>query len=166
MKASTTKVYIDPQSKKRYDTNRYKNHFQKKKAAREDLTQLGQFSPTIKDKLLAFSCYFTFGLSGLFSLFVNFVNNKEINKYTKLHIFQSIFLGLTVLVSMLILEGISFVGNIIIMALKTYGTLYGAISSQYPLIIFCMMSFFGVAVLMGKTIALPGLNNVARHILK
>ena len=163
MKSGTTRAYVDPRAYKHASKDRLKSHFRlKEKSIIDD----DSYEARLTDKLLCFSCYFTFGLSGLFVYFSAFISGKKLNRFMMLHTFQSLFLGLTIIVSMLVLEGISLFSSFLIFAFESYRAIYQVLYVHYPLIIFCVVSVFAIAALSGREMMLPGISRIARQIIK
>ena len=123
------------------------------------------FTPSLKEKLLCASCYYTFGLTGLIAMFVSFTTSKEFNGFTLLHTLQAMFVGIMIALSVFILKAVSMFSSFLIELLSYYNVFYSSIIPHFNVVILAILGIFACICVVGKNFMLPGMKNVAKQIL-
>lgn len=119
----------------------------------------------LKEKLLCSSCYFTFGLTGLIFILINFSTNRPISGLTFLHTLQSLFIGGVIAGAIFLVQILSSLSTLLINILQGFQGLCASFYTNLPLIILTMAIGFSVITFLGKSFLLPGVNTLANRIL-
>lgn len=121
--------------------------------------------PQLKDKLLSFSCYLTFGLSGLIILILNFVSDEVISEFSFLHTFQSVIIGIFTSIIVIMLGTFTTVSSLIISNEEISGMINTLIQSNLQLSTFLFSLSLGLLALLGKKSYLPGIKKLAKSFI-
>lgn len=121
--------------------------------------------PSLCERFLCCSCYFTFGLSGLLYILFNFFTTKSTNNFTTLHTLQSIAFGIITAISVFTIKAISVICLTILPLLSLNISIQGSFLPSLEIITFCLASLLSLSCLSNKFLILPGINNIAKRII-
>lgn len=121
--------------------------------------------PKKLERLICFSCYFSFGLSGLLYILFNFVTAKKISRFVIMHTIQSMMFCVIISASIFAIKALTVFSSILLPALHTNNTIKTHILPYLNLITFCIAGIFSFNCLTKKYYILPGVKKIAKLIL-
>lgn len=124
-----------------------------------------KITPSFLGKIVSFTCYFTFGLTGLLFIFSEIFSNKLIEEYTLINTIQSALLGILSGSVVFLVGLISTLIKVLLVNSMYYELISTIIYSNLALLIFFMVSIFALIALMGKQIILPGTKSLIAFFL-
>ncbi|MEW5820829.1 MAG: hypothetical protein AB1782_11620 [Cyanobacteriota bacterium] len=115
------------------------------------------FKKLLEEKMITFTCYISFGLSGLIIIIANILSGEMTSKEILIHTVQTVILGVitTVLTSLIGAAGIIF--NPVFIDFEFIRTLYLDICLKMPQFIFWLVVIIGLINLSGGKLFLPGI---------
>lgn len=119
--------------------------------------------PRLKEKLLSFSCYLTFGLTGLIILILNVVSDEAINEFSFIHTFQSVMIGIFTSILVLLLGTFTNISSLLISNGNISQMINTLIHSNLQLSVFIFSLSFGLLALLGQKAYLPGIKKMAKN---
>lgn len=119
--------------------------------------------PGLREKLLSFSCYLTFGLSGLIILILNVVSDEVINEFSFIHTFQSVMIGIFTSILVLLIGTFTSVSSLLIGNGELSQMINTLIHSNLQLTVFIFSLSFGLLALLGQKSYLPGIKKLAKN---
>ncbi|MEW5820858.1 MAG: hypothetical protein AB1782_11765 [Cyanobacteriota bacterium] len=123
-------------------------------------------TPDLLERLIAFSCYYTFGLTGILSIFLNIISNRKSSRFVILNIYQSALLLIVSSLLILSLKFIIFAGSLILANLECYVMLGPILFPYITLSIFIILSIFALFSLSGKLLLFNGAFNAVSDSIK
>lgn len=121
--------------------------------------------PSLLERLLCSSCYFTFGLSGLLFILFNFFTTKCTSNFTTLHTLQSVVFGIITAISVLIIKVISVFCLTILPFLSLNVSIQGSFLPSLEITIFCLATLLSLSCLSNKLLVLPIIKILIKQVI-
>lgn len=121
--------------------------------------------PSLLERLLCGSCYFTFGLSGLLYILFNAFTTKYISNFTTLHILQSIIFGIITAISVFVIKAITVFCLLMLPLLSLNISIQSYFLPYLNVITFSIAGLLALSCLSNKFLILPVINNLIRQVI-
>lgn len=118
--------------------------------------------PNLVEKFIAFSCYYTFGLTGLLLLMLNILSKGVISKFMYLHTFQSLLFAIGSGVFSFVLVLTTRFTSVLFVSAQDYQIFNSLIYLHFQLFMGLIVTVFALAALFGKKYYLPGVEKLAK----